>query len=662
MKFPVCLWLLSTAACIAVCASAPGSSSGDDWRAIDPAELASKTPTVDKNADAEAIFWEVRVDDGDPGELVFSNYVRVKVYTDRGKESQSQIDLEYYGGTKIKDISARTIKPDGTIIELKKDDVHERTIVKGSGVKLKAKSFAMPAVEPGAIVEYRWREIWENTDANYIRLPFQRDIPTRSVTYLVRPYKGPNSMLYRTFHMPQEAKFEKAKDGFYRVSLSNSPAFHEEPRMPPDDAVRAWILLFYSAEQKIEPEKFWENFGKRLYEITKDEMKVNDDVRHTASEIVGNATAPEEKLQRIYEYCQAKIKNISRDSSLTAEEKTKLAKEIKTPADTLKRGMGRGSNIDALFAALANAAGFEARVVFSGNRQNIFLDQQFPNPYFLLRGSSFIGVRLGETWRFFSPAETYTPFGMLGWREEGQKALIADKDPAWIPTPLSPPDKSSQKSTGQFRLLEDGTLEGDARVEYTGQWAIDKKEYNDDDSPVQREDHLRESFKTRMSTAEISAVKIENVTDPIKPFIYSCHIRVPGYAQRTGKRLFVQPAFFEHGLSPMFTASQREHQIYFHYPWSEAEDLEIELPAGFALDNADEPAPFGAGAISKYGLMIAISKDGRKLTYHRDFFFGGNGSILFPESAYGQLRQFFDLVHKNDEHTLALKQLSAGGN
>ena len=511
MKFPVCLWLLSTAACIAVCASAPGSSSGDDWRAIDPAELASKTPTVDKNADAEAIFWEVRVDDGDPGELVFSNYVRVKVYTDRGKESQSQIDLEYYGGTKIKDISARTIKPDGTIIELKKDDVHERTIVKGSGVKLKAKSFAMPAVEPGAIVEYRWREIWENTDANYIRLPFQRDIPTRSVTYLVRPYKGPNSMLYRTFHMPQEAKFEKAKDGFYRVSLSNSPAFHEEPRMPPDDAVRAWILLFYSAEQKIEPEKFWENFGKRLYEITKDEMKVNDDVRHTASEIVGNATAPEEKLQRIYEYCQAKIKNISRDSSLTAEEKTKLAKEIKTPADTLKRGMGRGSNIDALFAALANAAGFEARVVFSGNRQNIFLDQQFPNPYFLLRGSSFIGVHLGETWRFFSPAETYTPFGMLGWREEGQKALIADKDPAWIPTPLSPPDKSSQKSTGKFRLLEDGTLEGDARVEYTGQWAIDKKEYNDDDSPVQREDHLRESFKTRMSTAEISAVKIENV-------------------------------------------------------------------------------------------------------------------------------------------------------
>src|SRR5437763_6993969 len=123
-----------TTVCSALCASAPSLASGVDWHPIDPAELASKTPSVDKNADAEAIFWEVRIDDGDVGQLVFTNYVRVKVYTDRGKESQSQIDLEYYNGTKVKDIAARTIKPDGSIVELKKDDVHERTIVKVSGV------------------------------------------------------------------------------------------------------------------------------------------------------------------------------------------------------------------------------------------------------------------------------------------------------------------------------------------------------------------------------------------------------------------------------------------------------------------------------------------------------------------------------------------------
>ena len=31
---------------------------GEEWRAINPGDLESMTPVVDKDADAEAIFWE----------------------------------------------------------------------------------------------------------------------------------------------------------------------------------------------------------------------------------------------------------------------------------------------------------------------------------------------------------------------------------------------------------------------------------------------------------------------------------------------------------------------------------------------------------------------------------------------------------------------------
>ena len=653
--FPRSILFVSLILCLGL--SATYAVSGDDWRPVDPAELALKTSVVEKDADAEALFWEVRVDDGDVNELVFSNYVRVKVFTERGKESQSQIDLPYFGSSKIKDISARTIKPDGSIVELNKDDVHERTIVKASGLKLKAKSFAMPGVEPGAIIEYRWREVQGDSDANYVDLQFQRDIPVRSVSYMVRPYTGPDArgLAYKEFHMPQGAKFEKAKNGFYSVSMTNVPAFHEEPRMPPEDEVRSWILLFYNSSG-VQPAKFWGDIGRRLYEATKDDMKVNDDVRRKATEIIGDAKDPDAKLQRLYEFCQTKIRNLSRDYSITSEERSKLAKDIKSPADTLKKGMGRGGNIDNLFAALVNAAGFEAHMAFSGNRQNYFLDENFPNAYFLLRGSSFIAVKLGETWKFFSPAETYTPFGMLGWREEGQKALVADKDPTWVKTPMSAPDKSLQKSIGKFRLLEDGTLEGDARIEYTGQFAIDKKMDNEDDSAVQREETLRNEIKSRMSTAEISDIKIENVTDPLKPFVYSFHIKVPGYAQRTGKRLFLQPSFFKHGIGPMFKAADRKHPVYFHYPWSERDEIEIELPAGFALDSADKPGPFSAGNISKYNIDMGTTNNGRTLIMRREFFFGGGDNIMFPGTSYSQLKAVFDRLSESDEHTITLKQ------
>src|SRR5215470_17072504 len=79
-------------------------SLAEDWKPIYPAHLAFKSPVVDKDADAEAIFWEVHVDDAGT-DLVFNNYIRNKIFTDRGKKSQSKIDILYNGKYNIKDIA-----------------------------------------------------------------------------------------------------------------------------------------------------------------------------------------------------------------------------------------------------------------------------------------------------------------------------------------------------------------------------------------------------------------------------------------------------------------------------------------------------------------------------------------------------------------------------
>src|ERR1044071_6039418 len=149
-------------------AAAPAHARGDkDWKPVDPAEIALKQPLVEKDADAEVLLWEVKVADeaegGDP-RTVLKHYVRIKIYNERGRESQSQVYIfaAKLGGREIKisDIAGRTIKPDGSVVELKKEDIYERMAERrGDGLKLKAKSFAMPGVEPGSIIEYRWRAV-----------------------------------------------------------------------------------------------------------------------------------------------------------------------------------------------------------------------------------------------------------------------------------------------------------------------------------------------------------------------------------------------------------------------------------------------------------------------------------------------------------------------
>jgi hypothetical protein len=647
--------------CLLTSSAALVQAAGDEWKPIDPAHLSLKTSTVEKDADAEGLFWEVRIDDNPEGDLIFNHYIRVKVFTERGRESQSKIDLPFgnlYGGNvKIKDIAARTIKPGGSIVELKKEDIFERTIVKVSGLKVKARSFAMPAVEAGCIIEYRWREVRVNRDANYIRLQFQRDIPVQRVQYSIKPMDYVDvSFNSITLHGPQ-TQWVKEKGGFYSTTITNMPALHEESRMPPEDEIRTWMLVYYQrgTSEKPDPQKYWLNLAKSYYDQSKSLIKPNDDIKQMAATLTADAKTDDEKLERLFDFCRNKIKNTANDaSSLTPEERARL-KENKSPSDTLKRGMGHGGDIDLLFAALANASGLDARIALAPDRGDLFFDKSVPNAYFVQ--PQHIAVNVGGAWKFFNPGYNYIPFGMLRWQEEGQESLITDsKQPVWVKTPLSPHEKSRVKREANLKLSEDGTLEGDVRVEFTGHYAIEQKEALDEESETEREASLREELKNQMSAAEFTSLKIENVTDHVKPLAYSYHVRFPGYAQRTGKRLFLQPAFFQHGVGPLFATASRKYPIYFHYPWSEDDKVEIHLPKGYALDNADAPAPFASTGISEYKPSLGVSPDGSLLVYKRSFFFGGSASLLYPVASYPNVKIYFDMVHKQDSHSIVLKQ------
>ncbi|HST51144.1 MAG TPA: hypothetical protein VLJ61_03965, partial [Pyrinomonadaceae bacterium] len=97
--------------------------------------------------------------------------------------------------------------------------------------------------------------------------------------------------------------------------------------------------------------------------------------------------------------------------------------------------------------------------------------------------------------------------------------------------------------------------------------------------------------------------------------------------------------------------------VYFHFSWSERDHVEVTLPEGYALDNPESPAPINAG-LTKYEPRAMITKDGRTLIYERNFIFGqgGAGTLLFPTTTYPNLKAYFDQVHKEDNHTIILKQ------
>jgi hypothetical protein len=645
--------LLIALALLLVVSSQPSYAlAGDvEWRPIEPSDLALKKPIVEPDADAEAIFWDIRVDDGGDNDLVLSHYIRIKIFTERGRDLENKIDIPFVNGTKIKDIAARTIKPDGSIIELTKTDVVENTVVKISGLKLRTKSFVFPAIEPGAIIEYKWKEVISNASANNMHLEFQREIPVQSITYHIKPADSAWSFEVYPFNM-ERPEFQKEKNGFQYVTVTGMPAFHEEPFMPPEENVRSWGMLKYHNLYTLL--RNYEILASQYYVGWKQYLKVDDDIKRKSAEIVAGAATPEEKLEKIFAFVRTNIKNTNEQSSgFTADEIEKL-KENKKPADTLKRGVGPGIDINLLFAALANAAGFEARVALLPDRSKRFFNRNINIPGALQ--PSNIAVRFGTNWRFFDPGFHYVSLDMLRWQEEGVLALIVDETPRWIMTPISPPEKSKSARVATLRLDEDGTLEGDVIVENTGHLAVDRKEEIDDISPNEREETLKRDVKDRLGAGEITNVVFENVTDPTRPFVYKYHVRIPEYAQRTGKRLFLQPGYFEKGVDAMFPASTRKYSLYFHFPWSEEDKVTITLPKGYVLDNADAPQIINVTGICHHEVKMRLAKDTSTLFYTRNFFFGNEKLLLFPVQGYAEIKRLFDTINKSDNHTIALKQ------
>ena len=630
-----------------------------DWKPIEPELLSKTVPSVEKDADVEGIFWEVWVADVEHGgdlQTELKHYVRLKVFTERGKEYAKQVEISYPNGVNVKDIEGRTIKPDGSVVELKKDSIFEKTLASVKKNKMKAKSFVLPAVEPGVIVEYRWKEI--RPFKVYSRLYLQRDIPIQFVTYHIKPYTdttyGMNTI---TFNGPRISPV-KESGGYYAIKAQNMAAFREEPQMPPEDSVRAFVLIFYREGSQSAPSQYWNEFGKRKYSEGKQMLKPNGDVKKKTAEVVGNSTNPDEMIEKIFQFIRSNIKNINDDATnMTPKEREKV-KENKQPSDTLKRGTGTSGDIIALFGSMATAAGLDVRISYTGDRSDFFFSRDYADEYFL--DAADIAIKVGSEWKFYDPSAAYLPMGMLNWREEDNDALIPDpNESSFVTTPLSGAEKSSEKGKADLSLSEDGTLEGDVVLEYTGHWGAEKKEYNDDDSPTQREETLKELVKGRINSAEITQIKVENVTDPDKPFTYRFHIRVPGYGQRTGKRLFFQPAFFQKGIEPLFVTNQRKHEIYFHYPWSELDEVDIKMPAGYELESPEGRPQIKVGETGNHDIQILVSDDHQVVRCIRNFRFGSKNHILFPASKYQALKKVFDAIHEADNHTLTLKQTTA---
>ncbi len=352
--------------------SIPFAAQASDWRPVTPEELAIKQAKNDPNADAECLFRDVRIENNLLGSIQnqTTTYLRFKVFNERGATKYADREIEYSKGEHVSDVSARTIHPDGTIIDVKRDAIFDKVIVKKGGFKVNVITFTFPSVEPGSIIEYRWSKNEGEHIGYYFPLDVQSEYPVDEVTFHVKPavsaYAAIPTMKEMHFgcHPVQGNRDSK---GFYPFTVRDVPAYRDEPYSPPGLTGKQWVLVYYADSDASNQDKFWNAVGKESYSARKEVMKTSGEMKQTAAEVTSSGKTDEEKLALLAQWCRKNIKNIHGDD-ITAEER-EAYKPNNTTSDTFKRKVGTAQDIDLVFVSLAQAAGYEATIALVADRR-----------------------------------------------------------------------------------------------------------------------------------------------------------------------------------------------------------------------------------------------------------------------------------------------------
>ena len=634
------------------------------WLPIAPAEQQMKSPVVDPNAGAEVLTWRVHVVDellsNSDLQRVLYHYVRLKIFDEKGVEKAATIDLTYGGRTAILEVSGRTVKADGSIVELDRKSVYKRDLVRAGGRKLKAVSFAMPGVEPGAIVEYRWKERQDDDRIMYFRMHFQREFPVQRVTYFVKPLPGRFTAGYGMYINPfncRTSPLKEENDGYTSTYVENVPAARDEPFSPSEPNITPWALLHYQMGERRDPDKYWADLGRKEYSELKQALKASDEIKSAAMEAAAGAKNEDEKIAALIHAVRTHVRDAFGED-VTDAERQKFLKSLprergRTSAEIFKSGLGTPNEMNVVFAAMAQQAGLEARPALVADRDEIeFIPKYTVDRYFL--DNVDMAVKLGDNWKVYDVSRKLLPPGMLSWREEGMKALITDpKNPLFIETSIAAPEASAENRSSRLKLSPEGTLEGDVEETYTGHRAEEYRSQLQRQSAAQREEWLRDRITRMFPDADVAGLKIEDVDDASKPLRTAYHLKAPNFAQVTGKRILFEPNAFRRAQASPFSAAERKNIVNFPYAWQEVDQTSIQLPDGWKLDNAGNPGPLNFGKPGAYDLKITIS-NANELVTRRQFSFGREGILVFAANAYPTLKKIFDEVQLRDRHTLSI--------
>src|SRR5262249_32386381 len=394
----------------------------EDWLPITEQDLKIKEVPGNPGASAIQLYYANYLDDNAQTEF---EYHRIKVLNEQGK-SYADVEIQTDFGVNVSNLKARTIHPDGSIVEFT-GKPFDKIVYKGQGFKLAFKTFTMPDVTVGSIIEYKYKTDWWNSPEAYSseRWVLQHALYTVREKFSFRGNQNVDGQINWVVMGLKDQK-PTNKGGVVELEMRDVPAFESEGNMPPEDNYKPGVRFSYSIFEFKNADKFWEEIGKRKNRTVEEFIGNRKEAREAAEEAVSGETDPEKKLRKVYARAQ-QIRNLSYERERSEKElKKEKLKGPENVGDVLKRGYGYRNDITRTFVAMARAAGFEPSIIATSDRTRRFFAKEYLASSQIYTEIADVKVNGKEV--YLQPGAKFCPYGTIRWMNTSVTGLKLDKN------------------------------------------------------------------------------------------------------------------------------------------------------------------------------------------------------------------------------------------
>ena len=527
-------------------------------------------------------------------------------------------------------VLARTISPDGTVHEYDPADLKE---VKPSGgmvsfSRYKSVAGQLPQVEIGSIVETIWETETYNPYDKELFFPrwyFGGTEPVLSSRISIRVPQG-RQLYYKVDNLAGDDATPKQwdEDGYHvhQWELQDIEHIVREPAMPPVGQVVPNLAasLF----------KDWGYIFDFLGKFQQEHMEVTPELEAQVAEIVGETTAPEEQLAKIYHWLQREIRYISIKGSMGSGWSGHPA------TLTLQNKYGDCIDKSILFATMLKVVGIKAAPVIIMTNSGPADDRSLPTMY---GNHAITEVELnGRTFHLDSTATTFRyPYFRMD--DHGVKTInVVDRKIGETEIPSADDDALDVRL--RMRLDEEGNLKAIAELTCNGGIEAMARMGLEQINKMFRKMAAQQALNEWSPGAELKQLEVSDESDLTKPLEITLKLVLPQYPTFAGDLMvFEMPlAEMSSSLAVVTALDERRFDVQSPTTMSIRQHTEIELPEGYIPKGLPDAAMFTTPYTSYHA---SYSFDGQKVVFEDNL---SLHQRVIPAEDYADLKNFMEDV------------------